>query len=61
MAVGLTTISDAMIDAGLQALADQIPASRDPDAPLMPPLQAAVALVGVRDGLGNGLPAQARR
>jgi malate dehydrogenase (oxaloacetate-decarboxylating) len=60
VALGLRCITDAMIDAGLQALADQIPASRDPGQPLMPPLQEAgavaravaeaVALVGVRDG-----------
>jgi malic enzyme len=59
VAVGLHTISDAMIDAGLEALADVIPASRDPLAPLMPALEdvsavaeavaRAVALVGVRD------------
>lgn len=60
VAVGLRSISDAMIDAGLQALAEAIPASRDPAAPLMPSLEEAaavagavaraVALVGVRDG-----------
>jgi len=60
VAVGLTCISDPMIDAGLHALAAHIPASQDPDAALMPPLQAAtevaeavaqaVALVGVREG-----------
>ena len=63
VAVGLHCITDAMIDAGLQALAEQIPASRDPLAPLMPSLgQAAavgdavaraVALVGVQQGLAR--------
>jgi malate dehydrogenase (oxaloacetate-decarboxylating) len=60
VAVGLTAITDAMIDAGLQALAERIPASRDPHAALMPPLEdapavaqavaEAVALQGVREG-----------
>ena len=73
VAVGLTTISDAMIDAALEALADQIPASSDPEAALMPPLQAAapvaeavaraVALVGVREGQARlaSTPAEALR
>jgi malate dehydrogenase (oxaloacetate-decarboxylating) len=60
VAVGLTAITDAMIDAGLHALAERIPASRDPHAALMPPLEdapavaqavaEAVALQGVREG-----------
>jgi malate dehydrogenase (oxaloacetate-decarboxylating) len=60
VAVGLNAITDAMIDAGLQALAERIPASRDPQAALMPPLEdapavaravaEAVALQGVREG-----------
>ena len=60
VAVGLTAITDAMIDAGLQALAERIPASRDPQAALMPNLEEApavahavaeaVALQGVREG-----------
>jgi len=72
VAVGLQMITDAMIDAGLEALAAQIPASRDPLAPLMPALaQAAavaaavaeaVALEGVRSGLASraSSPEQAR-
>jgi malate dehydrogenase (oxaloacetate-decarboxylating) len=61
VAVGLCQISDGMIDAGLEALARMIPASRDPREPLMPALSAAaavgaavaeaVALAGVREGL----------
>jgi len=61
VAVGLRAISDGMIDAGLEALAQRIPASRDPMAPLMPALRdasavgaavaEAVALAGVREGL----------
>ena len=63
VAVGLSQITDAMIDAGLRALAMQIPASDNPDAALMPPLtQAAavcaavaeaVALCGVEQGLAR--------
>ena len=63
VAVGLSQITDAMIDAGLRALADQIPASADPDAALMPPLSQvatvgaavaeAVALCGVEQGLAR--------
>lgn len=62
VAVGLRVISDGMFDAGLEALAEMIPASRDPKAPLMPALSEAaavgaavaeaVALAGVREGLG---------
>jgi len=44
VAVGLQQITDAMIDAGLRALAAQIPASRDPEAALMPPLTQAAAV-----------------
>ena len=73
VAVGLSQITDAMIDAGLRALADQIPVSRDPDAPLMPSLQQAgavgaavaeaVALCGVEQGLARlaSTPEQARQ
>ncbi len=60
VAVGLEAITDSMIDAGLAALADRIPASCDPRAPLMPPLEEAaavaeavaeaVACCGVREG-----------
>ena len=60
VAVGLDAITDAMIDAGLQALAERIPASQRPEAPLMPALEEApavaravaeaVALQGVREG-----------
>ncbi|MEB3235456.1 MAG: malic enzyme-like NAD(P)-binding protein, partial [Cyanobacteriota bacterium] len=63
VAVGLSQITDAMIDAGLAALAAEIPASDDPDAALMPPLTRAavvarcvaeaVALCGVRQGLAR--------
>jgi malate dehydrogenase (oxaloacetate-decarboxylating) len=52
-----------MIDAGLDALADRIPAYRDPDAPLMPELTQvqsvsravaeAVALAAVHEGLAS--------
>jgi len=61
VAVGLRAISDGMIDAGLEALAQMIPASRDPITPLMPALSdaaavgatvaEAVALAGLREGL----------
>ena len=73
VALGLRTISDGMIDAGLEALAQMIPASRDPKAPLMPALSnaaavgaavaEAVALAGVQEGLapeGVGEDAVAR-
>ena len=63
VATGLRTITDAMIDAGLDALVQHIPASRDPAASLMPALvdaprvaravAEAVALAGVRDGLAQ--------
>ena len=61
VAVGLTTINDALIEAGLAALAAVIPASTDPALPLMPAIAdvqkvsaavaEAVALEGVRLGL----------
>ena len=61
VAVGLRAISDGMIDAGLEALAAWIPASRNPQASLMPVLSdaaavgaavaEAVALAGIREGL----------
>ena len=63
VALGLRAISDGMIDAGLQALAERIPASRNPMAPLMPALgdgaavaaavATAVASAGVREGLAR--------
>ncbi|MFZ9951021.1 MAG: NAD-dependent malic enzyme [Vulcanococcus sp.] len=63
VAVGLRCINDAMIDAGLRALAARIPASSNPEGPLMPPLSEAgevaaavaeaVALVGVELGLAD--------
>ena len=63
VALGLRAISDGMIDAGLQALAEWIPASRNPMAPLMPALgdgaavaaavAPAVASAGVREGLAR--------
>jgi malate dehydrogenase (oxaloacetate-decarboxylating) len=71
--VGLSTINNAMIEAGLAALAAVIPASGDPDLPLMPAIadvQAvsavvaeAVALEGVRQGLARlaTTPEQARQ
>ena len=68
VAMGLTAITDAMIDAGLQALADHIPASRDPEAALMPGLEeapivaravaAAVARQGLRDGATTRIMAE---
>jgi len=61
VATGLVSITDAMIDAGLRALALRIPASSNPDAALMPPLSdapevardvaEAVAMAGVDAGL----------
>jgi malate dehydrogenase (oxaloacetate-decarboxylating) len=44
MAVGASEVSEAMIDACIEALAAAIPASRDPDAALMPPLSQARAV-----------------
>lgn len=61
VALRLRAITDGMIDAGLEALAQMIPASRDPRASLMPALSEvaavgaavaeAVARAGVREGL----------
>ena len=61
--LGLRAISDGMIDAGLEALAALIPASRDPRAALMPALSdaalvgaavaEAVGRAGVREGLAR--------
>jgi malate dehydrogenase (oxaloacetate-decarboxylating) len=63
VAVGLRAITDTMIDAGLRALAEHIPASRDADAALMPALEhapavaravaEAVAITGVRENLAR--------
>ncbi len=63
VAVGAAEVSDAMIDASIEALAGVIPAATDPDAPLMPPLAAvqavsravaeAVAIQAVREGLAR--------
>ncbi len=63
MAVGAREVSEAMIDASIEALAEAIPAARDPEAPLMPPLTAvqqvsgavarAVALAAVAEGLAR--------
>jgi malate dehydrogenase (oxaloacetate-decarboxylating) len=63
MAVGAEQVSEAMIDASVEALAAQIPAARDPEAPLMPPLTAvqavsravaeAVARAAVEEGLAR--------
>jgi malate dehydrogenase (oxaloacetate-decarboxylating) len=60
MAVGADEVSEAMIDACIEALAAAIPAAADPEAPLMPPLSAvaavtrrvaeAVALAAVAEG-----------
>jgi malate dehydrogenase (oxaloacetate-decarboxylating) len=62
-ALGLGQITDSMIDAGLNALAERIPASHDPDAALMPALAEApavaravaeaVAITGVRENLAR--------
>jgi malate dehydrogenase (oxaloacetate-decarboxylating) len=63
VAVGATTVSEEMIEAALAALVEEIPASRDPELPLMPPItdcQAvgaavaeAVALAAVERGLAR--------
>jgi len=63
LAVGAREVSEAMIDASIEALAAAIPASRDADAALMPPLAAvaavsravaeAVALAAVAEGLAR--------
>ncbi|MFM7314103.1 MAG: NAD-dependent malic enzyme [Cyanobium sp.] len=71
LAVGATQVSEAMIDASLQALAKVIPAASDPDASLMPSLRQvqevslavaeAVALTAVAEGLATrvGSPQEA--
>jgi malate dehydrogenase (oxaloacetate-decarboxylating) len=63
MAVGATEVSEAMIDASIEALAAAIPAAADPEAALMPPLAQvravseavadAVALAAVDEGLAT--------
>jgi malate dehydrogenase (oxaloacetate-decarboxylating) len=63
MAVGASQVSEAMIDACVEALAEQIPASLDPEAPLMPALRQArqvsdrvaeaVALAAFEEGLAT--------
>jgi len=63
VAVGAREVSDAMIDASIEALARVIPAASDPDAPLMPPLSAvqevsqavaeAVAIAAVQGGVAR--------
>ncbi len=63
VAVGASAVSEEMIDAALVALVEQIPASRDPDLPLMPAMTdcqlvgaavaEAVALVAVEQGLAR--------
>lgn len=44
MAVGARAVSEAMIDACIEALAAAIPAAQDPSAALMPPLSAVAAV-----------------
>ncbi|MFM7087230.1 MAG: NAD-dependent malic enzyme [Cyanobium sp.] len=63
LAVGASQVSEAMIDASLEALAAMIPAAGDPEASLMPPLSQvqavsqavaeAVALAAVQEGLAR--------
>ena len=63
VAVGAREVSEAMIDASIEALADAIPAARDPEAALMPPIAAvqavsqavaeAVACAAVDEGLAR--------
>ena len=63
LAVGASQVSEAMIDASLEALAARIPAAGDPEASLMPPLAEvqevsravaeAVALAAVQEGLAR--------
>jgi malate dehydrogenase (oxaloacetate-decarboxylating) len=63
VAVGASRVSEAMIDAALQALAAAIPAAQDPEAALMPPLgqvravsravAEAVAATAVAQGLAG--------
>jgi malate dehydrogenase (oxaloacetate-decarboxylating) len=73
MAVGATEVSEAMIDACIEALASTIPAAADPEAALMPPIAEvravskavaeAVALAAVAEGLASkaATPAEARQ
>jgi malate dehydrogenase (oxaloacetate-decarboxylating) len=73
MAVGATEVSEAMIDASIEALASTIPAAADPEAALMPPIAEvravskavaeAVALAAVAEGLASkaATPAEARQ
>ena len=72
LAVGAQEVSEAMIDATVEALAAVIPAAHDPDAALMPPLQSvqevsqavaeAAALAAVAEGNATlaSTPEQAR-
>jgi malate dehydrogenase (oxaloacetate-decarboxylating) len=63
MAVGASQVSEGMIDACVEALAAQIPASHDPEAPLMPSLHQvrevsarvaeAVALAALQEGVAT--------
>jgi malate dehydrogenase (oxaloacetate-decarboxylating) len=63
VAVGARVVSDGMIDAGLEALAEAIPAARDPEAALMPDLTEvqdvswavaeAVARAAVEEGVAR--------
>ncbi|SBO42223.1 oxaloacetate-decarboxylating malate dehydrogenase [Cyanobium sp. NIES-981] len=63
VAVGASRVSEAMIDAALEALSAAIPAALDPDAPLMPALHQvravsravaeAVAITAVAEGLAG--------
>jgi malate dehydrogenase (oxaloacetate-decarboxylating) len=63
LAVGAREVSEAMIDASLEALAAVIPAALDPEAPLMPSLREvqavsrqvaeAVALTALAEGLAT--------
>jgi malate dehydrogenase (oxaloacetate-decarboxylating) len=65
MAVGAEQVSEAMIDASVEALAGAIPAARDPEAALMPPLTAvqavsrAVAEAVARTAVDEGLARRA--
>jgi len=66
LAVGASQVSEAMIDASLEALAAMIPAAGDPDASLMPPLaevravSRAVAEAVALTALAEGLATRAR-
>jgi malate dehydrogenase (oxaloacetate-decarboxylating) len=63
VAVGASQVSEAMIDASVEALAAVIPAATDPEAALMPPIAAvqavsdavakAVALAAVEEGVAR--------